>query len=68
MLFYLHSIFRSMTKNDKNTSDETEKALRFLIEKAQKENSALSKILKVLNNGLETATPEKGVKKPLNEK
>lgn len=66
MPFYLHFIFRCMTKNEKDISDETEKALRHLIEKTKKENSALSKILKVLTNGVEPEPSEKD-KKSLNK-
>ncbi|MDY0101724.1 MAG: hypothetical protein RBS07_02235 [Lentimicrobium sp.] len=55
-----------MTKNEKDISDETEKALRHLIEKTKKENSALSKILKVLTNGVEPEPSEKD-KKSLNK-
>lgn len=36
-------------KEDNDTFDQTEKELKHLIEKAHNENSALNKILKVLN-------------------
>ncbi|MDY0344778.1 MAG: hypothetical protein RBR28_14480 [Lentimicrobium sp.] len=46
-----------MTKNEKNASDETEKALRLLIERAHNENSALAKILKLLNESKDQPSP-----------
>jgi hypothetical protein len=67
-MLYLHHNYRSMTKNEKDNFDQTEKALRHLIEKAQNENSALSKILKVLTNGMEAKPLEKESKKTLNKK
>jgi hypothetical protein len=49
-----------MAKEDKDTFHQTEKALKQLIEKTQNENSALSKILKVLN----TESDQNGETKP----